>query len=66
MAARAWIKTDPPKVEARIIHENMDPCEAEIKDTLYFDLVPLRYGVCDTLVILLEGLEESIIHVYTK
>ena len=62
LAAVGWIKTLPVQVEARVIHENLDPCEAWLHDTLRFDLRPLRYRNDVTLVINLKGLDEPIVH----
>ena len=64
LAAIGWIKTDPPKIEARIIHDNTDLCEALITDYLTFDLEPLRYNDNDELIIILEGLDLEILHKY--
>ena len=64
LAAVGWIKTDPPKIEARIIHDNTDLCEALITDQITFDLEPLRYNDNDELIIILEGLDQEILHKY--
>lgn len=64
LAAIGWIKTDPPRVEARIIHDNRDPCDALLTETILFDLEPLRYAENPELIIEIEGLDQLIKHQY--
>lgn len=65
-AAIGWEKSDPPQVEAAIIHDNQDPCEAILRDTIEFDLFDLKYENNNELVINLEGWDEPILHSYTE
>ena len=65
LAARGWVKTDPPKVEARIVHDNIDPCDAVISEYLSFDLTELRYPDNPGLIIKLKGLDALIEHNFT-
>jgi len=65
LAARGWIKTNPPRVEARIIHDNRDPCDALLTETILFDLEPLRYADNEELIIEIEGFDQLILHQYT-
>ena len=62
LAARGWIYTLPVQVDARIIHDNQDACEAWLRDTLKVDLGPLRYNDDEKLIINLRGLDQAIIH----
>lgn len=64
LAARGWIKTYPPQVEARITHDNTDPCESEVIDTLVFDLRPLRFDNEMKIIINLEGSDVPLTHTF--
>jgi hypothetical protein len=65
LAARGWQKTDPPTVEAKIVHDNTDPCDAILSETLSFDLSELQYADHSRLVIKLKGYDGIIEHNFT-
>jgi hypothetical protein len=65
LAATGWQKTDPPAVEAKIVHENLDPCDALLRETISFDLSDLQYADNPELIIKLKGFDGLIIHNFT-
>ena len=65
LAARGWQKTDPPAVEAKIVHENLDPCDALLRETLSFDLTELQYADEPELIIKIKGFDGLIEHNFT-
>ncbi len=58
MAATGWIKTYPPQIIARLVHDDQDNCEAYIKIETGFDLGSLNYT--EDFYINIEGFDEKI------
>ncbi len=58
LAARGWIKTEPPQLEAKIVHDDQDHCEAYIQEEAGFDLGSV--GDENEFYINLKGFEQQI------
>lgn len=57
----SWSYTDPITAEARILHENVDPCDALIADTLYFDTESLFINGYEKLRLAIKDYNEMIV-----
>ncbi len=53
----AWLKSFPPQavIELEHLNPNNDACRSLVKDTLYFDMRPLRYEGQNTVVVKWSG-----------
>jgi len=60
LAAKGWIKTNPPQVDAKIVHDDQDDCEAYIIKETGFDLGSLDYE--GDFYINIKGFEEQIFY----
>jgi len=65
MAANGWIKTNPVQVDARLIHDNQDLCDALLTEEISFDLLSIRYSDSSKIIVNLKGVDEQINHTYT-
>lgn len=63
-AANGWIKTYPPQITAKIVHDDQDSCEAYIQEEVGFDLGSLEYQ--SGFYINIKGFDEQIFYKYSK
>lgn len=56
----SWVYTLPPIAEAKLLHENNDPCDALVTETLYFETESLTSGDVEKIKLAIKGLDELI------
>lgn len=63
-ATNGWIKTNPPQINAKIVHDDRDNCEAYIQEEVGFNLGSLENQ--SGFYINIKGFEEQIFYKYSK
>jgi hypothetical protein len=55
-----WLYSLPPVAEAKLVHENTDPCDALVTETLYFETESLFSGGSSRVKLAIKGFDEII------